>query len=70
MPKPALDPRSTRIALVYTGDDAGHPYLSGIPARNLTENDVCHLADSRGVTASVILADLTASGLYTPAKED
>ncbi len=38
-----LDPRSARIALIYTGTDAGDPHLSGIPARDLTENDLAHL---------------------------
>lgn len=38
-----IDPRSDRIALHYTGSDAGEPAISGVPARDLTENDVARL---------------------------
>ncbi len=38
-----IDPRSDRIALHYTGSDAGEPAISGIPARDLTENDLARL---------------------------
>lgn len=38
-----IDPRSARIALHYTGSDAGEPAISGVPARDLTENDVARL---------------------------
>lgn len=36
----ALDPRSDKVVLFYTGDDEGRPAISGVPARDLTENDV------------------------------
>lgn len=39
----SLDPRSDRIVLHYTGDESGQPYISGVPARDLTENDVARL---------------------------
>lgn len=38
-----IDPRSDRIALHYTGNDAGEPAISGVPARDLTENDIDRL---------------------------
>jgi hypothetical protein len=38
-----IDPRSDRIALHYTGSEAGEPAISGVPARDLTENDVDRL---------------------------
>lgn len=38
-----IDPRRDRIALHYTGNDAGEPAISGVPARDLTENDVARL---------------------------
>lgn len=36
----SIDPRSDRIALYYTGNDGGEPAISGVPARDLTENDI------------------------------
>jgi hypothetical protein len=38
-----IDPRSDKIALHYTGNDAGEPAISGVPARDLTENDIDRL---------------------------
>lgn len=38
-----IDPASTRIALFYTGNEAGEPHVSGVPARDLTENDIAWL---------------------------
>lgn len=38
-----IDPRSADVALHYTGTDAGEPAISGVPARDLTENDVARL---------------------------
>lgn len=38
-----IDPRSDRIALHYTGDEGGSPAISGVPARDLTENDIARL---------------------------
>jgi hypothetical protein len=40
---PKIDPRSDRIALHYTGSEAGEPAIAGVPARDLTENDVARL---------------------------
>lgn len=36
----SLDPRSDKVALYYTGNDSGEPSMFGIPARDLTENDI------------------------------
>ena len=38
-----IDPRSDKVALHYTGNDAGEPAISGVPARDLTENDLARL---------------------------
>ena len=38
-----IDPRSDSIALHYTGNEAGEPAISGVPARDLTHNDVARL---------------------------
>jgi hypothetical protein len=43
-----IDPTSTSIVLRYTGTDAGEPFISGIPASDLTENDLARLASRRG----------------------
>jgi len=37
-----VDPRSDKVALHYTGSDAGEPSISGVPARDLTESDVAY----------------------------
>lgn len=39
----SVDPRSAKVALYYTGTDAGEPSISGVPARDLSENDVARL---------------------------
>lgn len=39
----SIDPTSTKVVLRYTGNDAGQPSISGVPARDLTENDVARL---------------------------
>jgi hypothetical protein len=39
----ALDPTSDKVALYYTGDDEGNPYVVNVPARDLTENDLARL---------------------------
>lgn len=38
-----IDPRSDRIVLYYTGDESGEPSISGVPARDLHENDIARL---------------------------
>ena len=64
-----LDPRSDRIVLAYGGDESGNPHLSGVPARDLSEHDVCRLASTSEREPEAVLAELIASGLYAPAKE-
>ncbi len=67
-----IDPRSTAIALHYTGSDAGEPAISGVPARDLTENDIARLVyvehgDLSGASfdkASDKLADELTDGPY------
>lgn len=76
MPKKSLDPRSDAIALHYRGDEAGEPNIPGVPARDLTENDLCrlvfvrsgHTADDKGFGEAVtaLMAELSASDIYAP----
>ncbi len=66
-PIPALDPRSERTVLVFAGDDR---HISGVPARDLTEHDVCRLALIREAEPALVVADLIATGLYAPAKPE
>lgn len=39
----SIDARSDKTHLYYTGTDAGEPAISGVPARDLSENDVARL---------------------------
>lgn len=39
----SIDPTSDKVALYYTGDESGQPYVQGVPARDLTENDLHRL---------------------------
>lgn len=67
-----IDPRSPRIVLTYTGNDAGDLYLSGIPARDLSENDLAALA-VRADTSTDALIDELLTGPYrksTPTKPE
>lgn len=57
--------RADTIALHYTGDDAGEPHLSGVPARDLTEHDLSRLAFVRDADPAAVRAELIASGFYT-----
>lgn len=38
-----IDARSDKVALHYTGNDAGEPAVSGVPARDLTQNDIARI---------------------------
>lgn len=58
-----MDPTSATVVLTYLGDDSGEPHVSGVPARDLTENDVVRLAEAQGIT----YAGLLASGIYEEA---
>lgn len=65
-PQPAGQP----VALYYTGDASGEPYIHGVPARDLTEADLDRLAfvestrDGKTVTADKISERLAATPLY------
>ena len=39
----SIDARSAKTHLYYTGDDSGNPSISGVPARDLSENDIARL---------------------------
>jgi hypothetical protein len=73
-PKPAaLDPRSARVVLTYTGNNAGEPSIASVPARDLTENDLCRLLLEQGGKldqADPFIAALIATGLYTPTSKE
>lgn len=78
--KPALDARSERIYLYYTGDDEGNPNIPGVPARDLSENDVARLLfiehgeELHGAAQEKSLAALTErlseGGLYRRTKPE
>lgn len=67
-----VDPRSDKVALHYTGSDAGEPNISGVPARDLTENDIArqvyiHHGDISGaafLNATEKLVDRLTEGPY------
>lgn len=50
MPKPAapaLDPRWDAVVLHYTGNEAGEPSVDGVPARDLSANDLQRIVYGR-----------------------
>jgi hypothetical protein len=74
----ALDPRSDKVVLYYTGDDEGVPALANVPTRDLTENDVARLLqventdrpeDETRVTENALLKRLL-DGPYRKTKPD
>lgn len=76
----ALDPRSDKVALYYTGTDADREYVSGIPARDLTEADVArelyirhgqrHLSGAAQEKAVDTLYDQLTAGPYRRTKPE
>lgn len=46
-----FNPRSNAVVLAYQGDEAWAPALNGIPARDLTEADICRLVYMTAVNA-------------------
>lgn len=44
----SYDPSSDKVALYYTGNDAGEPSLVNVPARDLTESDMARLESIEG----------------------
>jgi hypothetical protein len=66
-----IDPRSDSIALHYTGNEAGEPAISGVPARDLTQNDVARLVliehgDLRGAARQAAIDKLVDGLLEGP----
>jgi hypothetical protein len=58
-----IDARSDKVALHYTGNDAGEPAISGVPARDLTHNDVARLVfidhgELHGAARQAVIDDL------------
>lgn len=64
--KPAVEPE---VVLHYTGNHReGTPYFLGVPARDLTDDDVAGLTGERwGKTRPTVIKRLTESSLYTEA---
>jgi hypothetical protein len=50
----------------YIGNDR---FIPGIPARDLTDDDLTQLAAKRGKTPTQLRKELTDSGLYSAGKE-
>jgi len=50
------------MMLEYRGD--GRQHITGIPARDLTEDEIETMANARGCAPADIVDDLTAHGLY------
>ncbi len=54
--------------LRYTGDDEGVPFVMGVPARNLTDDDLSALVGgSLGNDRGAIKRNLVKSGMYAEA---
>lgn len=73
-----IDPRSDKPALFYTGDDSGSPAVGGIPARDLTENDLARavyvehgdLSGAAHEKATGAIVDRLTAGPYRKTKPD
>lgn len=51
--------------LRYTGDDEGVPFVMGVPARNLTDDDLTPLVGGRhGDDRGAVKRSLIKSGIY------
>ena len=64
-----MDPTSAAVVAHYTGSDAGEPFITGIPARDLSENDISRLAEIAGQDPKDYLAALLKSGVYIKSKK-
>lgn len=52
--------------LHYTGDDEGVPFVMGVPARNLTDDDISALVGGRfGDDRGAVKRTLVKSGVYS-----
>ncbi|MDP9145918.1 MAG: hypothetical protein M3N43_14715 [Actinomycetota bacterium] len=55
--------------LRYTGDDEGVPFVMGVPARNLTDDDLEQLVGGRyGNDRGTIKRRLIKTGIYSESK--
>ena len=54
------------IVLRYTGDEEGVPFVMGVPARNLSDDDLASLVGGRfGSDRGAVKRSLVKSGLYS-----
>ena len=57
------------MTLRYTGDDEGTPYVMGVPARDLSDDDLDELTGGRlGKDAEAVAKNLIATGIYAEPK--
>lgn len=63
---------SDKVALFYTGNDEGEPHVSGVPARDLTDEDIARLVyiEGGGKNAEGKLIDRLTAGPYRKTKPD
>ncbi len=55
--------------LRYTGDEEGAPYVMGVPARDLTDDDLSALVGSLGNDRGAVKRALVKSGMYAEASK-
>ena len=56
-------------ALRYTGDDEGTPYVMGVPARDLSDDDLDQLkGGTLGKDAESVAKNLIATGIFAESK--
>ncbi len=53
--------------LRYTGDEEGVPFVMGVPARDLTDDDLSALVGSLGNDRGAVKRALVKSGMYAEA---
>ncbi len=53
--------------LRYTGDEEGVPFVMGVPARDLTDDDLTALVGSLGNDRGAVKRALVKSGIYAEA---
>jgi hypothetical protein len=60
--------RPVPVGLTYTGDASGDPYIGGIPARDLTPDDLIRLAGS--LDLDEFTQSLLNTGIYVSAEKE
>lgn len=56
--------------LRYTGNEEGVPFVMGVPARNLTDDDLTALVgDRHGADRGAVKRNLVKSGIYAAASQ-